>query len=71
MHQREGELARAEGLFSQTEQTDRILAAGEEQGRVRALACDFAHDVDGFCFQPIEMGECFTHNGHSLIAYSV
>jgi hypothetical protein len=55
MYQRERKLAGAESLFSQAQQTQRILAAGKEQGRVGTLACDFAHDMDGFGFEPIEM----------------
>jgi Cu/Zn superoxide dismutase len=56
VHQREGELARAEGLFGDAQHADRVLAAGEEQHRVGALAGDFAHDVDGFGFEPVEVG---------------
>ncbi len=57
VHQREGELARAEGLLGDAQHADRVLAAGEEQHRVGALAGHFAHDVDGFGFEPVEVGE--------------
>jgi len=57
VHQRERELARAEGLFGDAQHADRVLAAGEEQYRVGTLAGDFAHDVDGFGFEPVQMGE--------------
>jgi len=39
-------LRRAESLLGQAQQHDRILAAGEEQHRVRALARDLAQDED-------------------------
>lgn len=39
--------AGTEGFFGQAQQADRT-AAREEQGRVAALAGDFAQDVDGF-----------------------
>jgi hypothetical protein len=52
VHQREGEFAGTEGLFGDAQQDDRVLAAREQQGRVAAFGRDFAHDVDGFRFQP-------------------
>ena len=58
VHQREGELARAESLFGQAQHADGVLAAGEKQHRVGTLAGHFAHDVDGFGFEPVEVREC-------------
>jgi hypothetical protein len=55
VHQREGELAGAEGFFGDAQHADRVLAAGEEQHRVGTLAGDFAHDVDGFGFEPVKV----------------
>ena len=55
VQQRERELAGAEGFFRQPQQDDGILAAGEEQHRVGAFAGDFAQNVDGLRFQPVEM----------------
>ena len=49
--------AGTEGFFGQAQQADRILAAREEQGRVAALAGDFAQEVDGFRLEPVEVGE--------------
>ena len=58
VYQRERKLARAESLLGHAQHADRILAAGEEQGRVRALTGHLAHDVDGLGFEPVEVGEC-------------
>jgi hypothetical protein len=55
MQQRKREASGPEGFLREAQQHQRILAAGEEQGRVRALACDFAQDVDRLRFQPQEM----------------
>src|SRR6185369_7269210 len=60
VHQREGELARTERLFGDPQHADRVLAAGEQQHRVGALAGHLAHDVYGFGFEPVEVGESFT-----------
>ncbi len=57
VQQREGELAGAEGLFGEAQHADRVLAAGEEQHRVGALAGHLAHDVDGLGFEPVEVAE--------------
>jgi hypothetical protein len=51
------ESARAEGLLGQAQEHDGILAAGEQQGRVAALAGHFAQDVDGLGFEPVEVVE--------------
>jgi hypothetical protein len=55
VHQREREFARAERLLRQAEHHDGILAAGKKQRRISAFSGDFAHDVDRFRFQPVEM----------------
>src|SRR5690606_37802196 len=55
VYQRERKFSWTECFFRDTQQHDRILAAGEQQSRVSALGCDFPHDVDGFRFEPIEM----------------
>jgi len=47
VQQRERKAPGPERLLGQAQQADRILAAGEEQHRVLALAGDLAQDVDG------------------------
>ncbi len=55
MQQREGKRPRPERLFREAQEHQRILAAGEEQGGIAALAGDFAQDVDRLGFEPAEM----------------
>ena len=45
----------AESLFREAQEHQRILAAGEEEGGVAALAGDFAQDMDRLGFEPAEM----------------
>ena len=49
------EAARPERLFSEAQQHQGILAAREEQGRVTALARNFAQDMDRLGFEPAEV----------------
>ncbi len=55
VQQREGERPRPERLVRQAQQDERILAAGEQQGGVAALAGDFAQDVDRLGLEPAEV----------------
>jgi len=57
VHEREREAARAEGLFGQPEEDDRVLAAGEEQHGPLELGRDLAHDVDRLRLERVEMRE--------------
>ena len=50
-----GKRARAKRLLGEAQQHERILAAGEQQRRVRALAGDLAQDVDRFGLEPVEV----------------
>ena len=56
VHQWEGEAARAERLLGEAEQHDRVLATREQQHGPLELGCDFAHDVDGFGLELVEVG---------------
>ena len=47
-------------FFRETKQADRILSPGEKQRRPFKLRRDFAHHVDGFCFEILEMIEIIT-----------
>ena len=55
VQQRKREASRAKRLFGQAQQHQRILAAGEEQGGIAALARDLAQDVDRLGFEPGEV----------------
>ena len=55
MQQRKRKRARTERLFGEPQQHQRVLAAGEQQRRIRALPGDFAQDVDRFRLEPLEM----------------
>ena len=55
VQQRKGKRTGAECLFRQAQQHQGILAAGKEQGRVAALARNFAQDVNCLRFEPAEM----------------
>jgi hypothetical protein len=55
VQQRKRKAARAKRLFREAQEHQRILAAGEEQGRMGALARDLAQDVDRFRFEPGEV----------------
>ena len=55
VHQREREFTGPEGLFGQAQQHHRVLAAREQQGRVGAFGRHFAHDVDRFGFERVEV----------------
>ena len=55
VHQREGKGARTEGFFSDAQQHHGVLAARKKQGRIGAFGRHFAHDVDGFGLQPVQM----------------
>ncbi len=53
---------RREGLLGQPEHHDRVLAAGEQQGRVLELGRDLTHDVDRLGFEFTQMGELVGHD---------
>ena len=55
MEEGKREAARPERLFSEAQQHQGILAAREEQGRVTALARNFAQDMDRLGFEPAEV----------------
>ena len=64
VHDRERELAGAEGLLREPQEHDRVLAAGEEQHRPLELGGDLAHDVDGLRLELVEMGEMDGRGDH-------
>ena len=67
VQQGEGQLQGAagypEGFDGKREQDDGVFAAGEEQCRVFRFADDFADDVDGFGFEPVEV---LVLDGHKI-----
>ena len=56
MHQRERRLAGVKCLQRQMQHHRRVLADGIEHDRALELGGDFAHDVDAFRFQLLEVG---------------
>jgi hypothetical protein len=56
VHEREREPRRPERLLSQTEEDDRVLAAGEQQAWSLALGGDLPQDVDGLVLERLEVG---------------
>ena len=55
VQQRKRKSARAERLFGEAQQHQRILAAGKEQRGIAALAGDLAQDVDRLRLEPAEV----------------
>ena len=55
VHHREREVARPERLAREVQQHDRVLAAGEQQHRLRELGRHLADDVDRLGFELVEM----------------
>ena len=60
VEQRHRDIGWTKGLLREAEQADRVLAAREEQGRPLKAGGDFAHHVDGLCFQILEVIEMVT-----------
>ena len=56
----------AEGLLGKTEQTDRVLAAGEEDGGTLKLRGDLAHDVDRLRLKVIQVIEMIAFHEERL-----
>ena len=57
VEQRHREVRRPKCFFGEPQQADRIFAAGEQQSGPLEFGRDFAHDVDGFGFEILEMIE--------------
>ena len=57
MHERERKARGRERLLGEADHHDRVLAAGEEQGRTLELRRDLAHDEDGLVLQLGEVRE--------------
>ena len=55
VHHREREARRAERLLGESQQHDRVLAAGEQQHGTLELGGDLAHDVDRLGLEGVEM----------------
>jgi hypothetical protein len=55
IEERHRDIGRPEGLLRQAQQADGILAAGEHQAGPLKLGRHFAHDVNGFGFQILQM----------------
>jgi len=66
VEQREGRRRWKECLFRQVQHHRRILADGIEHHRLFGLGHHLAHDVDGFGFETVEMGQAgfVDHLGH-------
>ena len=70
VEQRHRDVRRAERLFRQTQQANGILAAGEQQGGPLKFRRDFAHDVNRFRFQILQMVQMVAVHGSELIGYT-
>jgi hypothetical protein len=55
IEERHGDFRRAEGFLGEAQEADGILAAGEEQGGALELAGDFAHDVNRFGLEILQV----------------
>ena len=68
VQQREGDLARGEGLLGEADEHDRVLAAAEEQGGLLTLGGDLAHDVDGLGLERAQVRERrLRYGGHGSV----
>ena len=61
VHEREREAAGAKRLLGQAQQHDRVLAAAEQQHRLRQLGGDLAHDVDRLGLELLQVGQAAGH----------
>ena len=66
VHDREGELGRAERLLGEPQHHDRILAAREEQDGAFELSCDLAHDEDRLGLERVEVRQVGARHHVSL-----
>ena len=57
VEQRHRQVGGPEGLFGEPQETDGVLAAGEQQRRAFEFAGDLAHDMDGLGFEVLEVVE--------------
>ncbi len=57
VHHGKRERPRAERLLGETQQHDRVLAAGEQQHRALALGRELAQDVDGLGLERVEVAQ--------------
>ena len=64
MHDRERELAGPKRLLGETQQDDRVLAAGEQQHGTFELGRDLAEDVDRLGLEGLEVGELVAKRVH-------
>ena len=55
VQQRKRKRGRSKRLLGQSQQNERILSTRKKQGRAAALSGDFAQDVHGLGFEPIEV----------------
>ena len=60
----ERQLLGPEGLQREMQHDAGVLAGGEQQSRLFEFGGDLAQNVDGFGFQPVEMGLVQGANGH-------
>ena len=60
VQKRHRKFRRAKRFFREAKQADRILAAGKKQRGPLKLGRDFAHHVDGFRFEILQMIEMIT-----------
>src|SRR3954447_6745915 len=65
VHDGERELAGPEGFLREAQQHDRVLAAAEEQHRLRELRADLAEDVDRLRLELVEVGERARGDAHA------
>jgi len=61
VHQGHGNIRGTKCFFRQTQQTDGILAAGEQEGRALKFRGDFTHHVYRFRFQKLQMIQMIVH----------
>ena len=67
MHQREGDLARIEGLLGQAKHDGRILSDRIQHDGILEFRRDFADDVDALRFKLLQMCECIVFHGWMII----
>ncbi len=70
VHDRERELAGAEGLLGEAQQHDRVLAAAEEQHGALELGGHLTEDVDGLGLEGLEVGQLVVDWIHQRAAWS-
>jgi hypothetical protein len=70
VHDGKRELARSERLLGQTQQHDRVFAAGEEQHGTLELGRDLAEDVDRLCFEVVQVRQRARACAHACTTFS-